>query len=302
MLSPSESRRRITRMLEHPLALDLVLPALFLLLWATGFSVVKIGLRYAEPLTFLALRYACVIMLLLPVQLALQVPFPRSARYWGDMCLMGFMFQFVYFGGTYLALGAGLSAGALALIVSLQPILVGVLSPLWIRESVSRRQWIGLTLGFVGAAVVIISKSTVELTSLKGLILGIASLFGMTLGVLYEKKTGSSTHPILSTLTQSSVGLLLVIPFSLALERGHIEWSNAMLLSLTYLVVCNSLVAIVLLLFLIRHRPAARVSSLFFLVPPGAAIAATVLVAETMPALAWGGIALAAFGVWVSNR
>lgn len=296
------AHQRLATLLEHKLTLDVAMPILFLVLWASGFSVVKIGLRYAEPLTFLAMRYACVIAILLPIQLALKLPFPRTARHWVDLCVIGFLIQFVYFGGTYLALRAGLSVGGLALIVSMQPIVVGIVSPLWVKEKVSAKQWMGLALGFVGAAIVIISKSIVELTSAKGIALAVAALVGMTLGVLYEKRTASSVHVIGSTLIQSCVGLLFVVPLANALEHWHVKWVSAMFLSLAYLVICNSLIAIILLLYLIRHRQAAKVSALFFLVPPCAAIAAKVLVNETMPAVAWGGIGVAAIGVLISNR
>lgn len=297
-----DARHRPAAWLENPLVLDAGIPALFLLLWATGFSVVKIGLRYADPLTFLALRYLCVVAILLPLQLALKSPLPSTLKSWIDLCIIGFLIQFVYFGGTYLALRFGLSAGALALIVSLQPILVGIVSPFWLKEPVAPRQWIGLALGFLGAAIVIVSKSSVELTSAKGIALAVVSLAGMTLGVLYERRTSSSQHVIASTLVQSFVGFALAAPLAALLEPGRIEWAAGMFMSLGYLVVCNSLIAIILLLFLVRHRQAAKVSTLFFLVPPCAAIAAKILVGEVMPAWAWIGISIAAFGVWVSNR
>ncbi len=297
-----ETRHHFTTLLEHRLTLDVGVPALFLLLWASGFSVVKIGLRYADPLTFLTIRYACVVAILLPVQIGLTLPLPRTARHWADLCLIGFLIQFVYFVSNYLALWAGLSAGALALIVSLQPILVGLVAPLWLKERVSGKQWIGLALGFAGAAIVIATKTAVGITSVTGIAFAIAALIGMTCGVLYEKKTGSSTHAIAATLIQSAVGLFLVGPLALALEHGHVEWTSGMFFSLAYLVIGNSLVAIMLLLFLVRNRQAARVSALFFLVPPCAAIAANILVHETMPAVAWAGIGLAAVGVWISNR
>lgn len=294
--------RREASWMEHALAVDIGIPAVFLLLWSTGFSVVKIGLRYADPLTFLALRYACVIVILLPVRFLLRSPFPATLRSWIDLCVIGFLIQFVYFGGTYLALRAGLSAGALALIVSLQPVLVGIVAPLWLNEHVSGRQWAGLAAGFAGAAIVIVSKSSVELTSLKGIVLAVASLAGMALGVVYERKTASSQHVVTSTLVQSLTGLVLVVPLAALLEPMHVVWVPALFASLGYLVIGNSVIAIVLLLFLVRHRQAARVSTLFFLIPPCAAVAARMLVDEPMPALAWFGIAVATIGVWISNR
>lgn len=302
MPSTEVTTERSATWMEYPVVVNIAIPAIFLLLWSTGFSVVKIGIAYADPLTFLALRYACVVAILLPVQFLLKSPFPSTLRSWADLCIIGFLIQFVYFGGTYLSLRAGLSAGSLALIVSLQPVLVGIAAPLWLQEHVSRRQWVGLASGFLGAAIVIASKSSVELTSIIGIVLAVVSLAGMTLGVLYERKTASSEHVITSTLIQSLTGLVFVFPLAALLEPLHVEWTTTMFLSLGYLVICNSIIAVILLLFLVRRRQAAKVSTLFFLVPPCAAIAANMLVGEAMPALAWLGIAVATIGVWISNR
>jgi len=301
MLRTTEPHPQLIKLLQSRIALDVLIPALFLLLWATGFSVVKIGLEYAEPLTFLALRYTSVILILLPIQIIYRLPTPHTIRQWVDLLTIGFLIQFIYFGGTYLALKAGLSAGALAIIVSLQPILVGIFSPIWLGENVTPKQWLGLVLGFLGAAIVIVSKSAIEATSWIGIALSVASLVGMTLGVLYEKKTNSSEHPISATLAQTGVGLLFVAPLALLLEHGDIDWKPGMLFSLTYLVVCNSVVAIILLLHLVRHRPATKVSSLFFVVPACAAIAANILLGEAMPVYAWAGIGLTMIGVWISK-
>ena len=35
-------------------------PAVFVLLWSSAFVGAKFGLPYAEPLTFMSLRFACV--------------------------------------------------------------------------------------------------------------------------------------------------------------------------------------------------------------------------------------------------
>lgn len=296
------ARSPLASLAESRAMLEVGIPLIFLMLWASGFSVAKIGLRHVEPLTFLAMRYACVVAILLPIQCLLKLPLPCNRKGWTDLCVIGFLIQFVYFGGTYLALRAQLSVGALALIVSMQPILVGIASPLSTGEHVSHRQWLGILCGFAGAAIVIVSKSSVEAPSLNGVLLAIAALLGMSAGVLYEKRTHSSQHLVVATLVQCGVGLVLTLPFAWLLETGHIEWTAGMLLSLGYLVICNSLIAIMLLLFMIRRQQAAKVASLFFLVPPSAALMASLLVGEAMPAPAWGGMALAAVGVWVANR
>ena len=49
-------------------------PVLFVLLWSTGFIGARYGMPYAEPLSFLSLRYGLVILLMGAVALATRAP------------------------------------------------------------------------------------------------------------------------------------------------------------------------------------------------------------------------------------
>ncbi|MCX8508742.1 MAG: EamA family transporter, partial [Rhodobacteraceae bacterium] len=111
-------------------------PALFLILWSAGFGMAKIGLRHAEPMTLLALRYCLAVALLAPAALILRPPLPKSRRAWLDVAVTGFLIQVVYFGLCYAAFKSGVSAGGVAIIVCLQPILVGLIAPRFVGEKV----------------------------------------------------------------------------------------------------------------------------------------------------------------------
>ncbi|CAB5720351.1 Probable amino-acid metabolite efflux pump [Delftia tsuruhatensis] len=272
-------------------------PALFLLLWSSGFVVLKVGLAYADPMTFLALRYACVVALLLPLLLWLRPAMPRSASQWTSLAVIGLLLQAGYFCCTYLSLKLGMSAGGLALITSLQPILIGLLAPLIAHERVDARRWAGLALGVLGSALVIVSKASVDLLSPAGLLFAVAALLCITGGTLYEKRYGRPVHPVSSNFVQYGVALLVTAPLAVLLEPMHIAWTGPLLASLGYLVLCNSLVAITLLLAMIRHGEASKVSALFFLVPPCTAFIALLVLGEAIPPLAWPGMALAALGI-----
>jgi drug/metabolite transporter (DMT)-like permease len=277
-------------------------PAVFILLWSGGFTALKIGLAYAQPLTFLALRYAAVLAVLLPCFLVIRPPLPRNAAEWGHLAVIGILVQTLYFGLAYVAMKLGVSAGLQALIVSLQPILVGVLAPRWVHERVGLMRWTGLGLGLVGAALVITARSVVGAASAVGVLCSFGALFSMTAGTLYEKRHGVAHHPVTSNLVQYAVGFAAVLPLSYALEDMRIAWTGQMLASLIYLAVGNSLVSLTLLLAMIRRGKAARVSALFFLVPPTAALIAWALIGEAMPGLAWAGMGLAATGVALASR
>lgn len=274
-------------------------PAIFLLLWCSGFIVLKIGLAYADPLTFLALRYAVVLAVLALPALILRPRWPRSARAWGHLAMVGLLLQAGYFSCTYLAFKHGISAGALALVTSLQPLLIGLLAPAFAGERISRRRWAGLVLGVAGAAIVIVAKSHLAVASPAGLLYAGAALLAITAGSLWERRFGTDVHPVAANMIQYAVGLAVTLPLAATLEPMHIAWTTPLLLALAYLVLANSLVAITLLLAMYRHGEASKVSALFFLVPPVTALIAYAVLLETIPVPAWPGMLLAAGGIFL---
>lgn len=277
-------------------------PAVFLVLWSAGFAVAKLGLLHADPITFLALRYALVLAVLLPLVPILRPPLPRRRIDWLHLAVVGFLIQAAYFGLCYLAMGVGLSAGAVALIVSLQPILVGLLAPRLAGERVGALGWVGLGLGLAGAGLVIGARSAIEATSVWGILFAAGGLVGMTAATLYEKRFGVAQHPVTANVIQYAVGLAAVLPVAWAIEDMRVDWTGELVAALAYLVIGNSLVAITLLLAMVRRGQASRVSALFFLVPPGAALIAWATIDEAMPPLAWLGMGLAAAGVALVGR
>lgn len=277
-------------------------PAIFLLFWSAGFAFAAMALRYVEPFTLLVLRYAFALAALAPLFLILRPPLPRRRAEWGHLAMIGLLIQVAYFACNYTALEAGLSAGALALITSLQPVLVALLAPRLAGERVGLRRWIGLGLGLLGAGIVILARSAVEATSALGVLFAVGALASMTSGTLYEKRFGVAHHPVSANLIQYAVGLIVAFAIAWAFEDMRVRWSGELALALGYLVVANSLISITLLLAMIRRGEASRVSALFFLVPPLAALIAWALLGEDMPALAWIGMALAALGVAIASR
>ena len=277
-------------------------PVLFLLLWSSGFVFLKFGLRYADPLTFLALRYACVVGILVVPCLWLKPNFPRTFKAWLHLAMVGVLLQAGYFAFTYLSLKHGLSAGAVALITSQQPILVGLFAPLIVGERVDAVHWVGLALGALGAALVISAKSTIDIASVAALLFALLALLSMTAGTLWEKRFGADTHPVAANMIQYGVGLIVVAPLAFALEPMQVQWTVGLFGSLAYLVICNSIIAITLLLAMIRHGEASRVSALFFLVPPVTALIALAALGEAIPLMGWLGMLLAAAGLYLVMR
>ncbi|MES0882774.1 DMT family transporter [Roseibium sp. SCP14] len=277
-------------------------PVVFLLLWASGFVFLKIGLEYADPFTFLALRYLCVVGLLLLLMLWLRPKFPSTKRGWSGVICVGLFLQTGYFTFTYLSLRHGLSAGVVALITCQQPILVGMLAPAVAGERVTPVRWVGLILGVTGASIVIVANFSTEISSIAGVAFGIAALMSITCSTLTEKRLATKAHPVATNIVQYSIGLIFTAPLAYFLEPMHITWSWQFTLSLAYLVLGASLLAITLLLAMIRRDEATRVSALFFLVPPTTALLAYVFVDETLAWISLPGMVLAAAGIFIVSR
>lgn len=277
-------------------------PVIFLMLWSGGYATAKLGLQHAEPMSFLALRYACVLVLMWPLYLVLRPALPESLISWVHLAVTGLFMQAIYFGMSYLAFADGLSAGGVALIVSLQPILVAIFAPLFVSELVSRYRWLGLLLGLAGAALVIGSRQEISTASWAGVVFAVIALVAMSAGSIYEKRFGVKQHPVVATIVQFTVGFLVIWPIALVREGFAVEYTPALFASLAYLVIGNSIIAVSLLLYLIREGEVSRVSALLFLVPPAASLIAWAILGEEMPLLAWLGMAVAGAGVLMASK
>lgn len=282
--------------------LVLFAPLLFLFLWSGGYVVAKVGLAYAEPMTFLVLRFTLVVAIMLILFIIIRPPLPKTKADWIHLAVVGFLIQSVYFGLCYLGFTAGIAAGTMALIMSLQPILVGLMAPRWANEQVGWQRWLGLALGLIGTAIVIIARSEIESPTLFGLSCAMFALLGITGGSLWEKRFGLSHHPVTANLIGYAAGLIGVLPIMLLNETMRVDWSLSFVASLAYLVIGNSVIAVGLLLAMIRAGDVSRVSALFFLVPPLAALFAWLVLGEAMPPIAWLGMAVAAIGVYIASR
>ena len=285
---------------QRPLWL-IAAPVVFLILWSVGFAVAKIALQHAAPLTVLALRYCLVLGLLIPVAMVIRPRFPDT-RGMMHVAIVGFLIQVAYFGLCYVAFTSGVSAGAVAIVVCLQPILVALIAPRLVGETVSARGWLGLILGLAGAALAIAGRSSIAAENGFGLAMTALALFGITGGTLWEKRFGVNHHPVAANLIQYAVGAGFCLPAALLTSSTEINWSPEFIWAMAYLVIGNSLLAMTLLLAMIRAGEVSRVSSLFYLVPALSALCAWPMLGEEMPPLAWAGMALAGLGVALVAR
>jgi drug/metabolite transporter (DMT)-like permease len=127
-------------------------------------------------------------------------------------------------------------------------------------------------------------------------------VLAITAGTLYERRFGVDAHPVSANLVQFAIAFLVLLPVAYAVERLRLHPTPRFGAALAYLALANSLISITLLLAMIRRGDAARVSALFFLVPPVAGLIALVVLGERVPPLGWVGMAIAAAGVALATR
>lgn len=282
--------------LSMPLWLKIA-PLTFIIFWAGGFTFGKMGLTSAGPFTLLSMRYFFTGIAFAVMFLVLRPAMPTARSDWQQIIISGFILQVVYFSCVYQAMDYGLTAGAVAVIACLQPILIAILSPKITGETIRPRQWFGFVLGLGGSMLVIGTQADINFKSGLGLCLAIGALLTMSTLTLYEKRRGTSQHPVTVNLIQNAVGFGVTVLLALIIENYQFEATRELYVSLFYLVICNSIIAVTLLLGMIRYGEASKVSALFFLIPPAAVIIAWVFLGETIAPLAWFGVLATAIGV-----
>ncbi len=274
-------------------------PALFVFLWSTGFIGAKYGLPYAEPLSFLLIRYALVVTLMTLAAWATRARWPVDIRAWFHLAVAGCLIHGIYLGGVFISISQGLPAGIVSLIVGLQPLLTAMLATLVLSEAVCGRQWLGLVLGILGTGMVLVGRMDGQftLTEFEPVLPALGALLGITLGTLYQKRFCPHFDWRTGAVVQFLAAAALTLPIVFAFEGFRVDFSGEFLFALSWLVLVLSLGAISLLNYLIRSGSAVNVASLFYLVPPVTALIAWGLFGETLPTMSLFGLFVAVTGV-----
>jgi drug/metabolite transporter (DMT)-like permease len=280
--------------------LDRAMPVLFVLLWSTGFIGSKLGVPHAQPLILLAMRFVAAGAILAAIGLASGAPWPRG-RALLHTALVGLLVQGLYLGGVFEAIFHGMSAGVAALVVSLQPLITAILAAPLFGERVVARQWAGLVLGLVGAAMVLYDRLGGGAGDIWALLFVVAALAGITGGTLLQKRFGGAIDLRTGTATQYLLCAALFFVAAPLAESIQIDWTPSFVFALTWLVVMLSVGAVSIYFWLIRRGSAAKVTSLMYLVPAVTALMAAFL-GERLGLTAIAGMGMVAIGVILVNR
>lgn len=284
-------------------ALLRAMPLVFVLIWSTGFIVARYGMPHAPPLSFLAWRYVLSILCFLPWILLARVAWPATRTQWLHLGVTGMLMHAGYLGGVWAAVKAGMGSGLVALIVGLQPVLTAI----WLSSrgsSVTRRQWLGLALGFAGLTLVVARKfGAGGEADLLNMALAVLALLSITIGTLYQKHFVAPCDVRSANAVQLLAALVVTLPLAL-FETEAVRWVDAqgavnweLAGAMAWSVLGLTLGGSSLLYLLIQRGAATSVTSLLYLVPPTTALMAWALFAEPITLTTLVGTALTALGV-----
>ncbi len=277
-----------------------VAPIVFVFLWSTGYIAAKYGLPFAPPFTFLLVRMILASLALLLIARVLRSPFPKSWLEVRHAAVAGLLLHAGYLGGVFTAIQLGVSAGVSSIIVNLQPVLVSSLAAKVLGETVTGRQWFGLTLGFAGVLLAVSEKflaASQHPINPWGIVACVVALLSSTVGTIYQKRNATQIPLVTGTIVQYIAAGLVFAVLAFTLEPVQINWTLQFVFALSWFVLVISLGAILLLMWLIRQTSASSVSSLFYLVPPLTALEAYFLFGERLGVAALLGLVLCAVAV-----
>lgn len=281
--------------------LDRAAPALFVVIWASGFVVARLVGPHADPLTFLTARYGLTAAILGLAALVLGAEWPRTPRAWRDALVAGVLIQAVYLGGVFWAVKHGVPAGISSLIVGLQPLLTALLAGPLLGERVGGRRWLGIGIGFCGVILVLApSIGTTGLPPVGVAACGLA-MVAITLGTIWQKRTAGKADLRTNAVVQFIAAAAVTLPVAALTEEGRFDGGWQVWVGLAWAVLGLSIGAISLLLLLIRRGAVARVAALLYLVPPVSALMAYAIFGESLTGLQIGGMAVAAAGVAIAS-
>ena len=289
-----------------PKQLERYAPVLFVFLWSTGFVGAKYIVPYAEPFTFLTIRYFLAAFILFAIAYAFKQPLKLSKEQFKASFAVGILLHVIYIGGVFYAVSLGVSAGISAVIVSIQPVLVSLLAVPLLGERLRWVQVVGLFLGVAGIALLLLPKvfqgDYTASTSIVGIVICVIALLGTSGGYLVQKKLGGEIPFLSGTGAQYAISAIAFAVLSVATEDQIIQWVPEFFFGLAWIVFMLSIASIVLLYGMLRTGSASKVSSLYYLVPPVAAIQAYFLFDEVIGLVGIIGMAFAGLGVVLVMR
>jgi drug/metabolite transporter (DMT)-like permease len=276
---------------------DTLLAWYFVIIWGSGYLASKIGMQYAPPLTYLSLRYAFGVVCVIPWLMIVRPRWPANRRELLHICVAGLLMHAIYLGGSHYAQYLGMSAGITALLLATQPLFTALIANRMMNEQLAPRQWLGITFGLAGVMLVVWHKIDVQAVTAASLFAVAISLGSITVGTLYQRTFCKTADLRSSALIQFLLCLVVLAPLAWKFEGFVFQWSWPMVISILFLVICASILAVNALTTLMRRGHATKVTSMFFLTPIVAVLLEWAIFGVVPSLLSVVGIAVTCAGV-----
>ena len=278
-----------------------IFPFIFIILWSSAFVTTKPITDNSDPFAALAFRFFCVALGFLIFAIYKKKKILSNNKNLVQSIFSGVLFHGVYLGGVFYSVSIGMPTGIAALIVTLQPILTNALAGKFLGEKVSLKQWIGVMLGFFGAALVLGFDIGTSLPVI-GVIASFIALLAITTSTLWQKKISNSLPLSVSNMYQAIGGCLFHIIIIIIFTDPYINFTTTFLIAMSHQIFLVSFGAFTILMFLIKNNSASKTVSIFFLIPPTTAVMAWLFLNEALTNLDLIGFAIASLGVYIATR
>ena len=278
-----------------------IFPFIFIILWSSAFVTTKPIIDNSDPFTALAFRFFIVALGFLLFSIYTKKKILTNQKNLIQSLFSGVLFHGVYLGGVFYSISIGMPTGIAALIVTLQPILTNALAEKFLGEKVSFKQWLGIALGFLGAALVLGFDIGASLPVI-GVIASFIALLAITTSTLWQKKISNNLPLSVSNMYQAIGGCLFHLIIIFIFIEPYINFTPTFMIAMSHQIFLVSFGAFSILMFLIKNNSASKTVSIFFLIPPTTAIMAWLFLNEVLNNLDLIGFAVATLGVYIATR
>ena len=278
-----------------------IFPLIFIILWSSAFITTKPLIDNSEPFSALAFRFSMVTVGFFLFSLYSKQKILTDKKSFIESFLSGVLFHGLYLGGVFYSISIGMPTGIAALIVTLQPILTNVLSGPILNEKVTIKQWVGVLLGFIGAALVLGWDIGSDIPLL-GLVATLIALFAITSSTIWQKKISNNLPLAVSNMYQAFGGMTFHVIVIIFFTQPHINFSQTFIIAMSHQIFLVSFGAFTILMYLIKNNSASKTVSIFFLVPATSAFMAWLFLNENLTDLDIVGFLITSIGVYIATR
>ena len=278
-----------------------VFPLLFILLWSSAFITTKPIIDNSDPFSALAFRFIIVAFGFFLFSIYSKQKIIIQKKNLIESFFSGVLFHGFYLGGVFFSISKGMPTGIAALIVTLQPILTNALSGPILNEKVTIKQWVGVLLGFVGAAIVLGFDVGSDIPMI-GLVATIISLIAITTSTIWQKKLSNNLPLSVSNMYQAIGGFTFHLIVIIFFAKPYIDFTQTFVIAMGHQILLVSFGAFTILMYLIKNNSASKTVSIFFLIPATSAFMAWLFLNENLTNLDLVGFLITTIGVYIATR